>query len=115
MKIQPLTASQEEKYRQMAGDAKADAIQVKPVNMEDKFNTTNLQAALAEGVQDFIRAEHAEELHPEPVGSGDRISFVKIWLQWLCRPADGNYRRTQQKYQQYFFDRVHFSTDYLAL
>ncbi len=67
MKIQPLTASQEEKYRQMAGDAKADAIQVKPVNMEDKFNTTNLQAALAEGVQDFIRAEHAEELHPEPV------------------------------------------------
>ena len=67
MKIQPLTASQEEKYRQMAGDAKADVIQVKPVNMEDKFNTTNLQAALAEGVQDFIRAEHAEELHPEPV------------------------------------------------
>lgn len=67
MKIQPLTASQEEKYRQMVGDTGADAIQVKPVNMEDKFNTTNLQAALAEGVQDFIREEHAQELHPEPV------------------------------------------------
>ena len=38
--------------------------------MEDKFNTVNLQAALAEGVQDYIEEElhheeQAEELNPE--------------------------------------------------
>ncbi len=70
MKIQPLTASQEEKYRQMVGEERAGAIEIKPVNMEDKFNTVNLQAALAEGVQDFIEAElhhseQAEESVPE--------------------------------------------------
>ncbi len=56
MRIQPLTASQEEKYRQMADHTKAQEIQVKPVNM-DEFNTSNLQAALAESLHDFIREE----------------------------------------------------------
>ena len=70
MKIQPLTASQEEKYRQMAGEEQAEAIEIKTVNMEDKFNTVNLQAALAAGVQDYIQEtahqeEQAEELTPE--------------------------------------------------
>ena len=70
MKIQPLSASQEEKYRQMAGEEQAEAIEIKTVNMEDKFNTVNLQAALAAGVQDYIQEtdhqeEQAEELTPE--------------------------------------------------
>ena len=70
MKIQPLTASQEEKYRQMVGEERAKDIEIRPVNMEDKFNTVNLQAALAEGVQDYIEEElhheeQAEELNPE--------------------------------------------------
>lgn len=70
MKIQPLTASQEEKYRQMVGEERAKDIEIRPVNMEDKFNTVNLQAALAEGVQDYIEEElhheeQAEELSPE--------------------------------------------------
>lgn len=69
-KIQPLTASQEEKYRQMVGEERARSIEVKTVNMEDKFNTVNLQAALAAGVQDYIeeekhQEEQAEELTPE--------------------------------------------------
>lgn len=65
-KIQPLTASQEEKYRQMAGEARAEEIEIKPMNMEDKFNTVNLQAALAEGVQDFIKQEEQEtDAHQE--------------------------------------------------
>lgn len=72
MKIQPLTASQEEKYRQMVGEERAKDIEIRPVNMEDKFNTVNLQAALAEGVQDYIEEElhheeQAEELSPEEV------------------------------------------------
>ncbi len=58
-RIQPLTASQNEKYRQMASDTVAEEIQVKPVNM-DEFNTSNLQAALAEGLQDFIEEEHSD-------------------------------------------------------
>ncbi|NBK90533.1 hypothetical protein D5278_00775 [bacterium 1XD21-13] len=66
MRIQPLTASQEEKYRQMVTTTKAEEIQVKPVNM-DEFNTGNLQAALAESLQDFIREEHQEEMSAEPV------------------------------------------------
>lgn len=71
MKIQPLTASQEEKYRQMAGEEQAEAIEIKTVNMEDKFNTVNLQAALAAGVQDYIpdtahQEEQAEELTVDP-------------------------------------------------
>jgi tetratricopeptide (TPR) repeat protein len=65
MRIQPLTASQEEKYRQMVTDPKAEEIEVKPVNM-DEFNTGNLQAALAESLRDFIREEQ-EEKHTEPV------------------------------------------------
>ncbi len=69
MKIQPLTASQEEKYRQMVGEERARSIEIKTVNMEDKFNTVNLQAALAAGVQDYIEEEkheeQAEELTPE--------------------------------------------------
>ena len=69
-KIQPLTASQEEKYRQMVGEERARSIEIKTVNMEDKFNTVNLQAALAAGVQDYIeeekhQEEQAEELTPE--------------------------------------------------
>lgn len=67
MRIQPLTASQEEKYRQMADNTKAEGIKVKPVNM-DEFNTSNLQAALAEGLQDFMREEQkAAEAEPEQV------------------------------------------------
>lgn len=38
MRIQPLTASQEEKYRQMAKGTDAEEIRVRPVNM-DQFNT----------------------------------------------------------------------------
>ena len=69
-KIQPLTASQEEKYRQMVGEERARSIEIKTVNMEDRFNTVNLQAALAAGVQDYIeeekhQEEQAEELTPE--------------------------------------------------
>lgn len=52
MRIQPLTASQEEKYRQIADHTKAEEIRVKPVNV-DEFNTSNLQAALAESLQDL--------------------------------------------------------------
>ena len=66
MRIQPLTASQEEKYRQMVSETKAEEIQIKPINM-DEFNTSNLQAALAEGLQDFIREERTEELSAEPI------------------------------------------------
>ena len=66
MRIQPLTASQEEKYRQMVTDTRAEEIEVKPVNM-DEFNTGNLQAALAESLQDFIREEHREEMSAEPI------------------------------------------------
>lgn len=66
-KIQPLTASQEEKYRQMVGEERARSIEIKTVNMEDKFNTVNLQAALAAGVQDYIGEEkHQEEQAEEP-------------------------------------------------
>lgn len=69
MRIQPLTASQEEKYRCMVkGTGTADEeIQVRPVNV-DRFNTTNLQAALAEGLQDLIQKEEdqkEEEQKPE--------------------------------------------------
>lgn len=62
-RIQPLSASQEEKYRQMVGDERAESIEIKTVNMEDKFNTVNLQAALAEGIQDYIEEEpQAQEI-----------------------------------------------------
>lgn len=54
MRIQPLTASQEEKYRQMVEEREASQIEVKPVNV-DEFNTTNLQAALAESLQNFMK------------------------------------------------------------
>lgn len=66
MRIQPLTASQEEKYRQMMSENQAEEIEVKQINM-DEFNTSNLQAALAEGLQDFMREELARETNPEPV------------------------------------------------
>lgn len=66
MRIQPLTASQEEKYRQMVSETQAEEIEVKQINM-DEFNTGNLQAALAEGLQDFMREELARETNPEPV------------------------------------------------
>ncbi len=66
MRIQPLTASQEEKYRQMMDQSRADEIQVKQVNM-DEFNTSNLQAALAEGLQDFMPAKQEQEISREPV------------------------------------------------
>lgn len=56
-KIQPLSASQEEKYRQMVGEERAESIEIKTMNLEDKFNTVNLQAALAEGIQDYIEDE----------------------------------------------------------
>lgn len=74
MRIQPLTASQEEKYRQMVKDPRLDEIKVKPVNME-QFNTTNLQAALAESLQDFIKEEQergrAQEAAQTPEGSAE--------------------------------------------
>lgn len=74
MRIQPLTASQEEKYRQMVKDPRLDEIKVKPVNME-QFNTTNLQAALAESLQDFIKEEQergrAQEAVQTPEGSAE--------------------------------------------
>lgn len=60
MRIQPLTASQETKYRQMVTEAKAEEIQVKPVNME-QFNTMNLQAALAESLQDFMKEDEGQQ------------------------------------------------------
>ena len=66
MRIQPLTASQEEKYRQMMSENQADEIEVKQINM-DEFNTSNLQAALAEGLQDFMREELERETYSEPV------------------------------------------------
>ena len=69
MRIQPLTASQEEKYRQMVTDPRtAEEIKVRPVNME-QFNTTNLQAALAEGLEDLIRKE-TERKAEAPEGQG---------------------------------------------
>ncbi len=77
MRIQPLTASQEEKYRQMVKVPQADEIRVRPVNM-DQFNTTNLQAALAEGLQDLIQKEKTEkekageETPPEEKPEADR-------------------------------------------
>ncbi len=58
MRLQPLTAAQEEKYRQMTEEARIDKIQVQPVNM-DQFNTANLQETLAEGLQDLIQEERA--------------------------------------------------------
>lgn len=64
MRIQPLTASQEEKYRKMVKVPGAEEIKVRPVNM-DQFNTTNLQAALAESLQDFIREEQARKQQEE--------------------------------------------------
>lgn len=64
MRIQPLTASQEEKYRQMADETKAEQIEVKPVNM-DEFNTINLQEALAEELQDFMEEETQREAQQE--------------------------------------------------
>lgn len=66
MRIQPLTASQEEKYRQMVSEDQAEEIQVKQINM-DEFNTSNLQAALAEGLQDFLKEELARETKKKPV------------------------------------------------
>lgn len=66
MRIQPLTASQQEKYRQMVSENQAEEIQVKPINM-DEFNTGNLQAALAEGLQDFIGQEHKGEADTKPI------------------------------------------------
>ena len=81
-KIQPLTASQEEKYRQMVGEERARSIEIKTVNMEDRFNTVNLQAALAAGVQDYIeeekhQEEQAEELTPEePKAEAPRADAV---------------------------------------
>lgn len=81
-KIQPLTASQEEKYRQMVGEERARSIEIKTVNMEDRFNTVNLQAALAAGVQDYIeeekhQEEQAEELMPEePKAEAPRADAV---------------------------------------
>lgn len=66
MRIQPLTASQEEKYRQMVSENQAEEIQVKQINM-DEFNTSNLQAALAEGLQDFLKEELARETKSKPV------------------------------------------------
>ncbi len=66
MRIQPLTASQEEKYRQMVSENQVDEIQVKQINM-DEFNTSNLQAALAEGLQDFLKEELARETKKKPV------------------------------------------------
>lgn len=66
MRIQPLTASQEEKYRQLTAQEQAEKIEVKPVNM-DKYNTTNLQEALAESLQDLIKEESAQEQSPEPI------------------------------------------------
>lgn len=81
-KIQPLTASQEEKYRQMVGEERARSIEIKTVNMEDRFNTVNLQAALAADVQDYIeeekhQEEQAEELTPEePKAEAPRADAV---------------------------------------
>ena len=66
MRIQPLTASQEEKYRQLVAGEHAEKIEVKPVNM-DKYSTTNLQEALAESLQSLIEEEPAQEESPEPV------------------------------------------------
>lgn len=66
MRIQPLTASQEEKYRQLVAGEQAEKIEVKPVNM-DKYSTTNLQEALAESLQSLIEEEPAQEESPEPV------------------------------------------------
>lgn len=65
MRIQPLTASQEQKYRQMVKGPASEEIKVRPVNL-DRFNTTNLQAAVAEGLQDLMRQEtEAGEQEPE--------------------------------------------------
>ena len=81
MRIQPLTASQEEKYRQLISESKAEQIQVKPVNM-DAFNTTNLQEALAESLQSLIQAESAQEPDSEPAvkleQERDSEPFVKL-------------------------------------
>ena len=60
MRIQPLTASQEEKYRQMVMEGKAEEIEVKPVNT-GQFNTANLQQALAEGIKDYLDSEDPED------------------------------------------------------
>ncbi len=60
MRIQPLTASQEQKYRQMVKGPASEEIKVRPVNL-DRFNTTNLQAAVAEGLQDLMRQETEAE------------------------------------------------------
>ena len=64
MRIQPLTASQEEKYRQLMAENQAEEIQVKAVNM-DKFSTTNLQEALAESLHTLIWEESSQELSQE--------------------------------------------------
>lgn len=59
-RIQPLTASQEEKYRQLMAGEQAEDIKVKPVRL-DEFSTINLQEALAESLQDFIKEEQSAE------------------------------------------------------
>ena len=60
MRIQPLTASQEEKYRHMVKVPAEGEIKVQPVNL-DRFNTSNLQAAVAEGLQDLMRKETEQD------------------------------------------------------
>ena len=50
----------------MMDQSRADEIQVKQVNM-DEFNTSNLQAALAGGLQDFMPAKQEQEISREPV------------------------------------------------
>lgn len=65
-RIQPLTASQEEKYRQLMEGEQAEAIKVKPVRL-DEFSTINLQEALAESLQDFIKEEQSQEESSRPI------------------------------------------------
>ncbi len=78
MRIQPLTASQEEKYRQIADHTKAEEIRVKPVNV-DEFNTSNLQAALAESLQDFIQEEEAEPEAEMPAAGWQNPEPEEVW------------------------------------
>lgn len=84
MRIQPLTASQEEKYRQLMAENQAEKIQVKTVNM-DEFNTMNLQEALAESLQELEKAEPTQRITEIPAAEEEQSEEP---LELLAAPEE---------------------------
>lgn len=112
MLYQPLSKSQEEKYRRFrmdkqgvttigaeemerAGEYAHETVEIPRVDVNTRFNTVNLQAEIAKGIQQIMDAKEKTEVS-DSLGNILKIAEELPILQ-LTKGADGNNKNDQEQ------------------